>query len=251
MNYLVYVVLALGILATLFFVYVRIKKGGVVAMLTKTLASVLFILTAVFAFIANKNIDSVYGLLIILGLVFGLIGDIVLDLKYCYPLDNDIYTFAGMGSFALGHICYLIAIYSNFYTGNLVTLLVPIAIAIVFSSVAIFGGPKLGMNYGKFKVPSLIYAFLLSFMLFTNVIFCIYSGTASRLFWVLMAIGGFMFIASDLALSQTYFVYKKVTDENGNEVQKLIYENKPGFVAFIHITYYAAQFLIAMSLFVY
>lgn len=246
MDYLLYVILGLGALALIFFLYLRVKKGGVVGMLSKTVTSVFFILTAVVACIANDKFNATFGLLIVMGLVFGLIGDIVLDLKYCYPRDNDIYTFFGMGSFALGHICYLLAIYLTYYTGNLVTLLVPLGLGLVFGSVAVFGGSKIGMDYTKFKVPALIYGFLLSFMMFTNIIFCIYNPS---IFWILMAIGGVMFIASDLALSQTYFVYKNVIDESGVETKKLIHENKPGFVIFIHVTYYVAQFLIAFALF--
>ncbi|MDD4840255.1 MAG: lysoplasmalogenase [Clostridia bacterium] len=250
MGYFVYALLAIGILATALFLYVRIKKGGLPGTLTKTLASVFFILTGAVAFIANPNCDRVFGLLILVGLVFGLIGDILLDLKYCYPQDNELYTFSGMGAFALGHISYLTAVYYTFYTGNLVTLLVPIAVATVIACLVVFGGPMLGMKYGKFKVPALVYAFLLTFMLTANIIFLIVTPGVTA-FWIIMAIGGLMFIASDLALSQTYFVYKKQIDETGNEVEKLVYENKPGFVIFIHVTYYAAQFLLAMALFVF
>ena len=55
MDYLVYATLALGVIATVFFLYVRVKHGGVKGVLTKTLASVFFILTAVFSFIAKKS----------------------------------------------------------------------------------------------------------------------------------------------------------------------------------------------------
>ena len=37
MDYLVYVTLALGVIATVFFLYVRVKHGGVKGVLTKTL----------------------------------------------------------------------------------------------------------------------------------------------------------------------------------------------------------------------
>ena len=48
---MVYAALALGVLAAAFFMYVRVKKGGVPGVITKTIASIFFILTAVFALI--------------------------------------------------------------------------------------------------------------------------------------------------------------------------------------------------------
>lgn len=245
MDNIVYALLALGVLSLALFLYVRVKKGGILGLLTKTLASIFFIATAVVAFMFNPACDRFFGMFIVLGLVFGLLGDVFLDLKYCYPKDNDLYTFTGMGCFAMGHISYLLGIYLTFYTGDLLTLLIPIAVAVVFAAVVIVGGPMLGMKYGKFKVPALIYAFLLTFMLCANAAFMIVSFSP---FWLVMTLGGLMFILSDLALSQTYFVYKK---KEGFENEVLVYENNPVFVIFIHITYYAAQFLIAISLFLF
>ena len=48
---MVYAALALGVLAAAFFMYARVKKGGVSGVITKTIASIFFILTAVFALI--------------------------------------------------------------------------------------------------------------------------------------------------------------------------------------------------------
>ena len=55
MDYLVYATLALGVIATVFFLYVRVKHGGVKGVLTKTLASVFFILTAVFPLLQKRK----------------------------------------------------------------------------------------------------------------------------------------------------------------------------------------------------
>ena len=220
MDYLVYVTLALGVIATVFFLYVRVKHGGVKGVLTKTLASVFFILTAVFSFIAKKEVVSVeFGSLVIMGLVFGLIGDIVLDLKVVYPADGDIYLFSGMASFALGHICYLTAIYLEVakiisIEANLIVLLVPMAIAVVFALLAVLGGPLMKLKYGKFTAPSLIYAFLLAFMMCATGAALIVTKGLNPL-WIIMFIGAVMFVVSDLILSQQYFFVVKKTNENG------------------------------------
>ncbi len=245
MEIAVYVLIALGVLSTAAFLFLKIRFGGLAGLLSKTLTAVLFVLTALFAFMANDKCDSIYGMFIIMGLIFGLLGDIFLDLKYVYRADSDAFTFTGMGCFALGHIAYMSGIYLTFYQGDIVTLVVPIAIAVVFAVAVILGGPLLKMKYGKFKVPALIYAFLLTFMLCANATFMIKQYSP---FWLVMTLGGLMFILSDLALSQIYFVYNKVTDADGKETEVLIHEKNPWFITFIHITYFAAQFLIASSI---
>jgi len=88
-GYAVYTSLALGIIVTVLFLYVRVKRGGVDGVIVKTLASVFFVLTAVLGSLANPAVKPEFYLLMILGLVFGLIGDIVLDLKVDYTKDND------------------------------------------------------------------------------------------------------------------------------------------------------------------
>jgi hypothetical protein len=245
MQIVVYALLGAGAVSCALFLAVRVKSVGPAALLLKTLTSVFFIATGIFAFMSNAAIDTVFGLLVIFGLVFGLLGDIMLDLKFCYPKDNDIYTYAGMGCFALGHISYLSGIYLTFYTGDLLTLLLPIAGAVVFACVAVFGGPMLKMRYGKFKLPSLIYGFLLSFMLLTNIAFLAVSPSP---FWVLMMLGGLMFIVSDLVLAPMYFTFKKTVDEAGNEIEVLALAKSPLLVIVNHVTYYAAQFLLAVAL---
>lgn len=256
MDYLVYVSLALGVIATVFFLYVRVKHGGVKGVLTKTLASVFFILTAVFSFIAKKEVVSVeFGSLVIMGLVFGLIGDIVLDLKVVYPADGDMYLFSGMASFALGHICYLTAIYLEVakiisIEANLIVLLVPMAIAVVFALLAVLGGPLMKLKYGKFTAPSLIYAFLLAFMMCATGAALIVTKGLSPL-WIVMFVGAVMFVVSDLILSQQYFFVVKKTNENGEEVIERPKAMTPSLVIVNHATYYIAQFLIAMSIFAF
>ena len=109
---LFFITLSLGILAALLFLYVRVKKGGIPGLITKALASVFFILTAVAATaLCDAYAVSNYCLFIIFGLVMGMLGDIWLDLKWVYPSDNDVYTFAGMGSFGIGHVFYLFGLY--------------------------------------------------------------------------------------------------------------------------------------------
>ena len=241
-----YVILALGMLSMTAFLIVRVKKCGVESTLLKTLTSAFFILTAVVAFISNRGVTPIFAGFIIFGLVMGLIGDIVLDLKVNYPKDSDKYLYAGMSAFAVGHVSFMVAIYMSF-SWTLVTLLVPMAIAVVLACGAVFSGPLTGLKYGKFTVPSLIYAFLLSFMMFASGAAAIVTGFSTL--WVIMFVGAVMFLISDLILSQSYFTVKEEKDSDG-KLLSVTYPKAttPILVITNHITYYAAQFLIALSI---
>ncbi len=243
---LTYVILALGMLSLTAFLIIRVKKCGVESTLLKTLTSAFFILTAIVAFVSNESVSPIFAGFILFGLVMGLIGDIVLDLKVNYPADSDKYLYGGMSAFAVGHVSYMVAIYMSF-SWNLVTLLVPMAIAVVLALGAVFSGPLMGLKYGKFTLPSLIYAFLLSFMMFASGAAAI--STNFSTLWVIMFVGAVLFLISDLILSQSYFTVKEEKDGEGKVLSVSYPKAKtPVLVITNHITYYAAQFLIALSI---
>lgn len=246
---MVYAALALGVLAAAFFMYVRVKKGGVSGVITKTIASIFFILTAVFALIqvAEKNEYGIcsaeqmtYGILIVAGLVFGMLGDIALDLKYAYKQDNDVWTYSGMVAFALGHVCYLAAIYG--YTKvaeeSAWWCVVPLAVGALFGLIAVSLEKPMKLKYGKFKVISGVYGGILAAMVFSCasvMINRIRNDGADFVMWIVMTVGGVMFILSDLVLSGMYF----------DVDQK---KNTPANVIINHTTYYIAQFCIAFAI---
>lgn len=234
--YLFYVALGLGVLATVLFLYVRVKKGGIPGLLTKTVASLFFILTAVFASLGEMNALYRYGIFIIVGLVFGMLGDIWLDLKWIYPKDNDIYTYSGMTCFGIGHIFYLYAIYSltQMFAASLLYFFIPMAMSLIFGTVAVMLEKPMKMEYGKFKWISLVYGAILSFMTFASGAACI--ATSWNPVFILMFVGGILFIVSDLVLSGMYFDKQQA-------------KNTPVNVVINHATYYAAQFCIASSIF--
>lgn len=155
-----------------------------------------------------------------------------------------------MISFALGHICYLTAIYLKFYTGNLLTLLLPIGLAVAFALAAVLSGPLMKLKYGKFKGLSMLYAFLLSFMMFATGAALIVTRGKSVM-WIVMFVGAVMFIISDLILSTMYFTERQVMQEDGSIIIERPKTMTPSLVILNHATYYIAQFLLAMSIFVY
>jgi len=223
------VFLVLAVLSTVFFLVVRVTKGGVSGLLSKTIASVFFIALGVAGALSlSPNIDKA-AIFILFGLVMGLIGDIVLDLKVIYPESNDQYLNAGMISFGIGHFLYITAIIL-LITFNLTTLLVSIAITIPISVAIVFASKLMNINFGKFIVHAVLYTVILTF---TSVYSIAIATTDTR--FVLMAVGMVLFLLSDLVLSPMYFAGKQ--------------DDK--FMCVVnHALYYGAQICIATFIFV-
>lgn len=228
-----YVTLGLGAVMLAAFLYVRVKQGGVKAMMLKAATSVLFIMTAVMAVLTRESLSRVqlvFSMLVLMELLFGLLGDIWLDLKYCHRESEKFYTFSGMFSFSIAHIFTLSAIYLS-YTYTTVSLIIPVLFGVLFALIVGVMGKPMKLEFGQYKKVSMLYGGILSMAVAASLAACIVTGWASV--WVLMLVGTALFLVSDLILSSVYF------KEGGNT---------PVNVIFNHITYYAAQFAIASAI---
>lgn len=219
------------VLAVLFIIF-RIIKGGEVAVLLKALASLSLVATAVVGLGTCELDNTTPAILIVVGLLFGMAGDILLDLKVVY--DNDkVYLNGGMLSFALGHIAYfasftLIAFKSLDYLEFPLIVSFWSAIVLTFA-IIVLGKSVMKLDFGKYLWQSIGYTFILSFMVVYAMILSIYN---AGLWYAVIALG--LFFVSDLVLSTQYF---------GGKLQ-----SKP-LIAINHILYYSAQIIIAMLVF--
>lgn len=219
----------MNFLALSLFLFTRIKKGGIAGLLTKIIASVSFILLG-FGGLYSYNVVEPFGLLILLGLIFGLIGDIVLDLKIIYRESKIVYLNSGMIFFGLGHLLYILSIINYNILNETIfpklrtfsfTLLLSLIIIITILSIS----KKINLNFGKFYIHSILYSFVLIFVMVLSFILSYYS-----LENIIFAFGFLLFLISDLFLSIMYFK-EKIYDK------KLIFIN--------HFIYYSAQITIA------
>ena len=223
--------------AVLLFVYIRekIKAYSVKAVLIKSVVSVLFLAVGVYgAWVAAvKGNASLLCPFVLLGLLFGLLGDIWLDLKYVFPEKDEPFTYAGFCVFGVGHILYIIGTLLSYYpAGRPMTVIVPILLALMLSAGNAFMEKPMKLHYGKLKPVVIAYGVILFAMVLISGSLALSCGW-KEIPLNLLFIGGVFFAVSDLILSGTYFGVGK---------ERLI------DLALNYITYYAAQFLIASSL---
>lgn len=207
------------------FIAVRTLKGGHIAFVLKTIASLGFVISAVIG-LGLTQANSWASILIVIGLIMGMIGDIVLDLKVIYPDSDRTYLNMGMTSFFLGHACYIGAF--TILAGNtnlLMPLLVAGGSAIILTFFTTFSGKKMmGLDFGNYIIQTIGYTYILNFALVYTIVLAIVGGGL----W-LTAIGLALFLLSDIVLSFQYF---------GGKIS-----SKP-HIAINHTLYYGAQIVL-------
>ena len=178
-------------------------------------------------FRSNREVNE-FGLLVVTGLILGLIGDIVLDLKLIYPKDGTFYTFFGFGSFMLGHLIYILYFLCQFPL-SMIAYSIIFSLAGVTVFIVLVTEFPLKLNYGRFRTTVAVYAFILSLIMFLS----LWIGFEKDIKGIIVfGVGMISFLLSDLILSQSYF---------GKE-------EKTWMIISNYVFYYGAQILIASSL---
>lgn len=234
--YLFISLVCLCLLSMVIFLICRVKYGGLTGVFTKIFASFCFIVLAVFlnfVKIQPSFYTKISICLIILGLVCGLIGDVLLDLKIIYPFHNDKYLKAGMVSFGVGHIFYissmliLLSEQVNIFSKFLPLVLILLGSLILSALVWVISKYILKLNFGKNTLITNCYSFILLLTTAISVYLC-FMGLNIK-FYILVA-GFVLFLISDLILSIQYFGGKQ--------------DSKP-LIVLNHLFYYLAQIIIA------
>lgn len=99
----------LGIVIQSVFIFVERRKKYVLSVILKGTAAILFcIVGAIEMSMASAN--QSFAKLIVFGLCFGALGDILLNLRFVFPANGQIIFLMGVVAFLTGHILYLCAI---------------------------------------------------------------------------------------------------------------------------------------------
>lgn len=192
------------------------------ATVLKGLTTICCILIALIAYFMTSL--PKFALLVILGLIFGFIGDELLALRFVYTKKFSAFFLSGALAFLIGHIFYLIALYG--LAPRAWMLSVPLTLAALAAE--FINSKKHSLDMGKLFLPLGFYASFVCFMGCSAVGVCVFHFNFGTL---LFAVAGLCFIASDSILSVQCF-----SDHPTNAKNRVL-----------HIFYWAAQLLIALS----
>lgn len=223
-----YIVLAVGVVVSLIFCYQRRVGFSVKNLLFKSVSSLCYLLTAVFALINNSQAYT-YGSLIIMGGALGLVGDILLDLKGIYKSEEKVYLKAGFIFFLVGHIFYISAVL-NHSSLKWWLILIAVVISLIIGIGSVLLANVMKVHYGAYRRIVAVYVSFLAMTMITSIFTAIANGFQKG--YVLLAIGSVLFLLSDAVLSNTFFGRGK---------------DKDWHLFINHFLYYAAQYLIAAS----
>ena len=226
-----WIVFALCIAVTVFFTIRRTTKVNYSDLAIKVATSSLFVATAVAAVIANPQVNLTFALMVIMGGLFGVLGDVFIELKWIQEEGKDTLFNFGFVTFMIQHVILVSAVFIH-YPMTLVNALIVFTAPVVVLIASVGLTKVFKMEMGKFKVIANAYGALAS-MTF-SVAFMTMNNYGMETSQILFFAGGILFFASDLILSQIFFVKGKCTRLR---------------VVLNHITYYGAQILIASSLF--
>lgn len=228
MYILVAVCIALGIFKS----YSRGKGNIDFELIAKTCGSLCFVVVGVLAFYLTEHSgkEKSYSLVVILGLILGLIGDIFLCLYDCYsdPKRKNLIQTVGVAFFFLGHLCYMFNFLSlePFKLYLLPTLIVLPIVYIIFAC-------KVLTSSKAQNVMLFIYYFALNLILTSSINLMIARGVNA--FTLLNLIGCVLFISSDTVLGLSWFAPSLKLPKS--------------YDYYIILSYYAAQCLFALSIF--
>ena len=231
---MLWVFLLSGLLIS-WFIFVDARgKNYLHSIFFKSLASLSFVMVYGFSIFLKKdelinlgNKEIGFMVFILLGLISGLIGDLLLALR---PLqdkskDKQIIIF-GIISFSLGHLFYLTALYqlSKFS-------ILSILLGIIMTLIIYIGSRILKFEMGIAKIPTFFYTFLIFTMVGQTI--SLSMSQNYTFFSIILMIGALLFAVSDLILAPIY--YKN--------------EKRAMFVVCNLTTYYLAQVFIAYSIY--
>lgn len=227
------ILMCAGAVLLFFFLKEKVKAYSVKAVMFKAVASICFVGVAAVSLFTNKGYHAL-SICVALGLFFGVLGDIWLDFKYVFKEHDKIFTYAGFIMFALGHACYISGMYLEFFNGQSpLYIVLPLVGGLLISISNLFIAKPMKLDYSGYKVISIIYGFFLFSMTLSSLSLSIMMGF-NNVTLIMMLAGGLLFTISDLILSGTYF-------GKGKE--------RPVDIITNSVTYYLAQFVIALALF--
>ena len=234
---MIYALIILFLLMWSLFIYHVIKGERLKGFYFKGFTSFMFVAVFLYSvFYKETSLSSEPSIMILLvgemrlvlcmglGLVSGLIGDLILEIQYFFKEHKHEQISAGMIAFGIGHIFYILGLLTYYNFSPWALLIGGFMVFVVY-----FGSRLMKIDFKSLKIMTYIYTFIIFTMVGLSVI--VYINHLSQASLIFM-IGAILFGISDLLLAPIYFKEEK---------SKL-------FVVGNLATYYLGQLLIALSI---
>ena len=206
----------------------RIRGYSKKDLILKTIAAICCVVVGVCAYVLHP---TPLGAALLLGGATGAVGDISLGLSHVQKEKRHAFTKGGFLFFGLGHLVYIGGLLSA-YLSSAIYWLLPLLIGIGIGAGMGMFGRRFGLHFGRYLPFVIYYVSVLTSGVGIALGLNLMSGFSNpqlRLFLV----GMILFMISDSILSRTYF------SKGGKS---------PAAVIANHVTYYGAQYLIAVSI---
>ena len=226
---ILFITLCVGAAST--FIYMRVTHVGLHAFWTKLIASGLFVVGGVVALIMKDNAPN-YMFFVVLGLFFGMIGDLLNELKVVYRPHEKQYMTGSITVFGLGHIMYIIGLTTMAAASKsiIVPIFVSLALGSVLATILLVNSSNAGVDFNNHK--SLVFAY--TFLLGISTAYAVALAVIIPSLWLFAA--GMLF----LLVSNVVFAFINWGFKNSNKMHIVNLS-----------TYYIAQILIMITLFVF
>lgn len=184
------VLIVIGILLQGAFIKVEHKEKYVPAVILKGSASLMFVMLG---FLASRALpEAGFGKTILIGLIFGMIGDILLNLRFVFTKNGQKVFLIGIAAFLTGHILYLAALIPNASRLGLC-----IVIGAALAAGLLFYIFKTMDVKPAFKIFGIVY---LGAVIIMTVIALGIAFSAPACRTILFSVGAVLFTASDIVL---------------------------------------------------
>lgn len=223
MKMVVILLAVVGLILQGVFITVEDKKKYVAAALLKGLAALMFVTIGILGYMNGGK--SIFALNIVLGLIFGMLGDVTLNFRYIFKKHGQKFFIAGTIVFFIGHIFYLCSLIpQSCYL--LICMIVGLLCTLIFAFIIfrVVNVKTLLKFLGQFYVFAIFTMNILAFQI---------AAVSTTIHNVMFAVGGLLFATSDIILIFNTFGKK----------------HNPKVRVFYLYVYFLGQTLIASSLF--
>ena len=99
------VLLSLGAIMSSVFIASKVTNYTLKTIIFKTIASFFFVALGIYLFVISNG-HLLFKIFLLMGLIFGMLGDVLLGFKYITTKTKKIWIMLGMFAFDFGHISY-------------------------------------------------------------------------------------------------------------------------------------------------